>query len=443
MPLRNPTSGEHEADIFFIAYTMKGSGSSSAKRRLTFSFNGGPGSASVWLHMGALGPMRVRMNDDGSLPAPPYQLVPNEGTWLEDTDLVFIDPVGTGYSRATKPELGKKFWSVQGDMESVAEFIRMYLTRYERWSSPLIVIGESYGTTRAANIAGYLTQQGIALSGVCLVSTVLNFQTIRFGRGNDLPYMLYLPSYAATAWYHKKLSPDLQKDLRKTLKEVEHWAISGYQEALAKGDKLQGAERKSVLDKMARYTGLDAKYLDEADLRVNIMEFIRQLRRDENVNVGRLDSRLTGAGVRAVTTSVDFDPSNSAIMPPYTATFNDYVRTELGYKTDLKYYILGGGIGQWDWGVDIGYTDVTEGLRSAFAKNPHMKLYVGSGFYDLATPYFAADYTLNHSGLPKGSSANIRTFEYEAGHMYYIHVDSLKKMKKDAANFLEWAAPRN
>ena len=440
MPLFNPQTKEHEADIFFVAYTLNGV-PNKAKRRLTFSFNGGPGSASVWLHMGALGPKRVKMNDDGSLPAAPYQLVPNEGTWLDDTDLVFIDPVGTGYSRATKQELGKKFWGVKGDMESVAEFVRMYLTRYERWSSPLFVVGESYGTTRAANIAGYLTNQGIALNGVMLVSTILNFQTARFTRGNDLPYALFLPTYTATAWYHKRLPADLQKDLRKTLKEVEAWAIGGYSEALAKGDKLQGAERKAVLDKLARYTGLDAKFLDQTELRVNIMEFIRQLRRDENVNVGRLDSRLTGAGERAFTPGVDADPSMSAIIPPYTSTFNDYVRTELGYRNDQQYYVLGGGIGRWDWGVENGFADVTESLRNAFAKNPYMKLYIGSGYYDLATPYFAADYTMNHMGLPKEAWKNIKPYEYEAGHMYYVNLDSLKQFKKDITSFLNWAAP--
>jgi carboxypeptidase C (cathepsin A) len=440
LPLKNSVTGEHEADIFFVAYTLNGT-TNPAKRRLTFSFNGGPGSASVWLHMGALGPKRVRMNDDGSLPAAPYHLVPNEGPWLEDTDLVFIDPVGTGYSRAAKPDLGKKFWSVNGDVESVAEFIRLYLARYERWTSPLFLIGESYGTTRAAALSGYLTQQGIALNGVCLVSTILNFQTARFARGNDLPYVLFLPTYTATAWYHKRLPADLQKDLRKTLHEAEAWAIGGYQEALAKGDKLAGAERQSVVDKLARYTGLDKKYLEQADLRVGIQEFIRMLRRDENINVGRLDSRLSGPGVRAVTPTVDFDPSNAAITPPYTATFNQYVRTELGYKTDSRYYILGGGIGRWDWNVEHGYQDVTEGLRSAFAKNPHMKLYIGSGYYDLATPYFAADYTMNHMGLPPAARGNIRAHEYESGHMYYIHLDSLRKMKKDISSFLSWAAP--
>jgi carboxypeptidase C (cathepsin A) len=439
LPIRN-AAGETEANIFFIAYTLDGVADRS-KRRLMFSFNGGPGSASVWLHLGALGPKRVKMNDDGSMPAAPYQLVPNDSTWLDETDLVFIDPVGTGYSRATKPDLARKFFGVQGDIESVGEFIRLYLTRYERWTSPLFLVGESYGTTRAAGLAGYLVEQGIALNGVCLVSTVLQFQTVRFGRANDTPYVLILPTFTATAWYHKRLSADLQKDLRKTLAEAEKFAITEYAEALNKGDKMTAAERKAVVDKIARYTGLDPKYVDQADLRITTQAYMRELQRDKNILVGRLDSRLTGPGLRAVTPTAEFDPSNTAIRPPYTALFAQYVRTELGYKTDAKYYVLGGGIGQWNWGVDNGYAETADSLRQAFAKNPHMKLYVGSGYYDMATPYFAADYTLNHMGLPPQLRQNIRTHEYEAGHMYYIHVPSLQKMKTDVASFLQWATP--
>ena len=439
MPIRN-AAGETEANIFFIAYTLDGT-TDPAKRRLLFSFNGGPGSSSVWLHLGALGPKRVPMNNDGTMPPPPYKLVPNDSSWLPDTDLVFIDPVGTGYSRATKPELAKKFFGVQGDIESVGEFIRLYLTRYERWTSPLFLAGESYGTTRAAGLSGYLADQGIALNGVSLISTVLNFQTLRFTRGNDLPFQLYLPSYTATAWYHKRLAPDLQKDLKATLKEVEQWAITGYAEALAKGDRLTQAERKATIAKLARYTGLDAKYIDQSELRIEIMRFIRELQRDDNIIAGRLDSRLTGLGPRTISPVAESDPSNNAIRPPYTAAFNQYVRTELGYKTDATYYILGGGIGRWDWGVETGFADVSDSLRTAFAKNPHMKLYIGEGYYDLATPYFAAEYTLNHLGLHPQVRGNVRTHQYEAGHMYYIETDSLKKLQRDTKSFLEWAAP--
>src|SRR4029453_11372969 len=264
-------------------------------RPLMFSFNGGPGSSSVWLHLGALGPKRGKMRADGQMPSPPYKLVDNEQTWLDDTDLVFIDPVGTGYSRPAKPELGKKYWGVQGDIESVGEFIRLYLTRHERWASPLFLVGESYGTTRAAGLSGYLVDRGIAVNGIVLVSSILNFQTARFSKGNDLPYVLFLPTYTATAWFHKKLPPDVQaKPLRDVLSEVEQWAATEYQDLLARGDTLSPAERKAAAERVARYTGLDPAYIDNTDLRVEIQRFCKELLREQKRTVGRLDSRFKG-----------------------------------------------------------------------------------------------------------------------------------------------------
>jgi carboxypeptidase C (cathepsin A) len=436
MPIKSDT-GEKEADIFFMAYTRNDAGDMT-KRPLMFSFNGGPGSSSVWLHLGALGPKRVKMLDDGSLPPPPYQLVDNPETWLEETDLVFIDPVGTGYSRPAKPDLGKKFWSLNGDIESIAEFIRLYLTRYHRWTSPLFLVGESYGTTRAAGLSGNLIEKGIALNGIVLVSSILNFQTADFDEGNDLPYILFLPTYTATAWYHKKLPADLQKDLRKTLDEVEQWAATDYTLALMKGDALTDQERKAVLDRLARYTGLSKAFLDNTNLRVEIFQFCKELLRGQKRTVGRLDSRFTGIDARAVTATPDFDPSMTAIRPPYTALFNHYVRTQLEYKTDATYYILGGGIKEpWQFGDSgQGYADTSVALRSAFAKNPYMKVFVASGYYDLATPYFATEYTLSHLGLDPSLRANIHTEEYEAGHMMYIEIGSLSKLKREVAAFL-------
>lgn len=438
MPIKN-SAGETEAGIFFMAYTLDGAGPSS-QRPLMFSFNGGPGSSSVWLHLGALGPRRVRMLEDGAMPEPPYRLVENEHTWLDATDLVFIDPVGTGYSRAASAEAARRFFGLQGDIASVGEFIRLYLTRYERWSSPLFLVGESYGTTRAAGLAGYLVDRGIAFNGVLLVSSILNFQTARFGRGNDLPHTLFLPTYTATAWYHKKLPSDLQQNLRKTLDEVERWAMTDYTAALAKGSNLTKEERQAVVDKLARYTGLDKSYLDNTDLRVEIQRFCKELLRGEKRTVGRLDSRFKGIDALAASERPDFDPSMAAIRPPYTAAFNNYVRTELGYKSDLEYYILGGGIGQWDWGTNNSYADTSEALRSALAKNPFMKVFVGSGYYDLATPYFATEYTLAHMGLDAGQRRNFKTYYYEAGHMMYIDNRSLAQLKKDVAGFVREAA---
>ena len=441
MPIRD-AKGDTEAHIFFMAYTLDGV-TDPSRRPLMFSFNGGPGSASVWLHLGAVGPKRVVMLSSGEMPAPPFHLVDNEFTWLDQTDLVFIDPVGTGYSRAAKPELSKKFWNLRGDIESVGEFIRMYLTRYERWTSPLFLVGESYGTTRAAGLSGYLIDRGIAFNGIVLVSSILNFQTASFGKGNDLPYILYLPTYAATAWYHHKLSADLQRDLQKTLKEAEAWAETGYAEALAKGDRLTPAERQATIERLARYTGLDKRFIDNSNLRVPIFSFTKELLRDQKRTVGRLDSRFKGVDESAATAAPEYDPSLAAIRPPYTTTFNQYVRGELGYKTDLEYYILGEGItSPWEWGPSSsrqGFPDTSDDLRSAFAKNPYMKLYVASGYFDLATPYFATEYTLTHLGLDPKVRGNIRTGEYEAGHMVYLEAKSLEKLKREVAGFLESA----
>ncbi|MDT5158551.1 MAG: hypothetical protein QOH51_2908 [Acidobacteriota bacterium] len=436
MPLKSLT-GETEARIFYMAYTVDNTGLSAAQRPLMFSFNGGPGSASVWLHLGALGPKRVRMLDDGGMPPPPFQLVDNEHTWLDFTDIVFIDPVGTGYSRAAKPELANKFFGLQGDIQSVGEFIRLYLARNGRWTSPLFLVGESYGTTRASGLSGYLVERGIAFNGIMLISTIMNFQTARFARGNDLPYVLFLPSYAAIAWYHKRLAPDLQSDLRKTLEEVEHWAANEYTVALAKGDRLTPSERQEVIDRLNRYTGIDKRFIDDSDLRIEIQHFDKELLHDQKRTVGRLDGRFKGLDALAVSETPDFDPSLAAIRPPYTATFNQYVRGDLGFRSDLEYYILGGGVGRWDFGSDNTYADTSESLRSAFAKNPYMKLFVASGFYDLATPYFATQYTLRHMGLDPSLQGNITTTFYEAGHMMYIDQTSLAQLKRDAAAFVQ------
>ena len=293
MPIKN-REGETEARIFFMAYTLDGV-SDRQQRPLTFSFNGGPGSASVWLHMGALGPRRVPMNPDGTMPAPPYHLVDNEYTWLDQSDLVFIDPVGTGYSRALRPEVASRFFSLQGDIESVGEFIRMYLTRYERWTSPLFLAGESYGTTRASALSGYLIGRGIAFNGIVLISTIMNFETTDFASGNDLPYVMYLPSYAATAWYHKKLPRDMQsKSVQKVVAEAEEWAANDYTLALEKGDRLTASERQDAISKLAHFTGIDPKFIDNANLRISLNFFRKELLREEKRSIGRLDARFKG-----------------------------------------------------------------------------------------------------------------------------------------------------
>jgi carboxypeptidase C (cathepsin A) len=440
MALRNE-AGEVEARVFFMAYTLDRAGGPET-RPLMFSFNGGPGSSSVWLHLGALGPRRVKMEADGAMPAPPYRLVDNEHTWLDLTDLVFIDPVGTGYSRPAKPELGKKYWSVKGDLESVGEFIRLYLTRHERWASPLFLVGESYGTTRAAGLAGHLIDRGIAFNGIVLVSSILNFQTARFTPGNDLPFPLFLPTYTATAFYHKALGDDLQRDLRATLRQAEAWAAGPYTEALAKGDRLTPDERRAVAARLAEFTGLSRGYVEQSDLRVEIRHFTKELLRARGRTVGRLDSRFQGVDPLGTSDVPDFDPSLTAIRPPYTATFNDYVRRALRYESDLAYHILGGGVSSssWDFGPAAdGFPDTSAALRDALARNPDMRVYVASGFYDLATPYFATEYTLAHMGLDASQRARITTGEYAAGHMMYIHEGELARLKTDVATFVKGA----
>lgn len=438
MPLKNEAE-EIEAQIYFTAYTL-GHGEADRKRPLTIVFNGGPGSASVWLHLGALGPKRVKMQDEGWMPAPPYQLVDNEQTWLEQTDLVFIDPVGTGYSRAAKPDLNKKYWNIKGDLESVGEFIRLYLTRYNRWTSPLFLCGESYGTTRAAGLAGHLIDKGIAFNGIILISTILNFQTADFDRGNDLPYALFLPTYAATAWYHKMLPAALQRrPLREILGEVELWAENEYTSALMRGDRISNDEKQAVINRLSHLTGLTTTFVDQSNLRIHIMRFCKELLRDQRRTVGRLDSRFTGLDALAVTEMPDFDPSLTAITPPYTALMTDYARNELGYESDLAYETLSFAVnGGWEW--DRGkYADTSEALRSALAKNPFLKVFVAMGYYDLATPHFAAQYTLAHMDIDPSLRGNIHTADYEAGHMLYLDIKSLAKLKLDVHAFIKTA----
>lgn len=436
LPIQTDT-GELQGEIFYIAYTLDGP-AAGAERALTFSFNGGPGSASVWLHLGMLGPRRVAMLADGGMPPPPFELVDNEYSWLDLTDLVFIDPVGTGFSRPATPEKGKEFWGLEQDIKTVGEFIRLYLTRSERWSSPLYLIGESYGTTRAAGLSGYLVDRsGIAFNGVILVSSVLNFQTISFAEGNDLPYALYLPTYAATAWYHRKLAPELQADLIRTVEEAKSWALDRYWLALSKGSALPPEERRAIARGLARYTGLSEDFVERANLRVDDERFRKELLREDGLTVGRLDSRFVGMDKDAAGERFEFDPSMAAIRPPYTAAFNDYVRKDLGYESDLNYWILGGGVPSWDFGSRGEFPDTSHDLRDAMLRNAYMKVFVASGYYDMATPMFGTEYTLTHLGIPAELGRNIQTEYFEAGHMMYIHEGSLAKMKTDITSFYQ------
>ncbi len=442
VPLKNAFD-ETEAEIFFIAYELDGVEDKS-KRPLTFAFNGGPGSSSIWLHMGALGPKRVVMEPQGWMPAPPYRCETNPFTWLDQTDLVFIDPVGTGFSRATKEELDKKFWNFKGDIESVGEFVRLYLTRYKRWSSPLFLTGESYGTTRAAGLAGHLVDKGIAFNGIVLVSTVLDLAAIRFMPANDLPFQLFVPTYAATAWYHDKLPADLQKlSLSALMDEVKAWCEGEYTLALMKGDRLTDRERLKVAKRLARYTGLTLDYVVGSNLRINIYHFCKELLRHERRSVGRLDSRFKGIEAVVTNERPEFDPSMVAITPPYTAAFNHYVRTELNVETDLLYETLSRTVNEnWEW--EKGALPATgEILRSALAKNPYMKVLVAQGYYDLATPLFATEYMVSHMNVDPMLRSQITMKLYEAGHMFYLDLGALGAFRRDAQEFIAqaWKAP--
>jgi carboxypeptidase C (cathepsin A) len=438
MPLKD-TKGEVEARIFFVAYTLD-TAVPASERPLMFSFNGGPGSASVWLHLGALGPRRVDLPEEPSIPTPPFRLVDNEATWLDRTDLVFIDPVGTGFSRAAKPELNSKFHAVRGDITSVGEFVRMYLSRHDRWASPLFLIGESYGTTRAAGLAGYLIDQGIAFNGLVLVSCALDFQGFVFSPGNDLPFLTYLPSYAASAWYHKKLAPDLQQAaLPVVLKEVEQWTDREYASILARGDRLTDAERRETTTKLARYTSLSPSDIDANNLRIGMSYFCKELLKNDRRSIGRFDGRYQGIESSAASASPSFDPSLAGVRAPYTSTFNNYIRVELGYKTDVPYFILGEGVDRWDWQRDMGYPTTTSDLREAMTKNPHMKVLIASGYYDLATPYRAVEHTLATQGFDPILRKNITIERYDSGHMMYVHGPSLHKLKHDGMALIDGA----
>ncbi|MCW5938003.1 MAG: hypothetical protein KIT11_11935 [Fimbriimonadaceae bacterium] len=433
LPLRDEKD-EIVAQVFFVAYTRDDAG---ADRPVTFTFNGGPGSPAIWLHMGALGPKRVRMAEDGGLPEPPYRLEDNDSAWLDFTDLVFVDPVGTGYSRARTPEEAEKFWGLKGDIESMGEFVRLYLTRNRRWTSPLYLAGESYGTTRVAGLAGHLIERGVAFSGICLVSSILNFQTARFTRGNDLPYVLFLPTYAAAACYHGKLEEPMN-DLKHVVTEARSFAVGRYWSALAQGDRLDHDTRASIATHLSNFTGLSPAFIESVDLRINIHDFCKELLRTERRTVGRLDARVKGVDDfgKGHAQRPEHDPSMSALMPPYVATFSDYVRGTLGYESDLEYEIFRGIKKSWDWGsAGDGHPDTSEALRAALAKNPHMKVFVASGYYDLATPFFATEYTISHMGLDPSVRNNFRIHEYEAGHMMYTHEPSLVRLHGDVRDF--------
>ena len=413
------------------------------KRPITFTFNGGPGSASVWLHMGAIGPKRVLMSDKGESLAPPYQVVDNESTWLGFTDLVFIDPVMTGYSRPAEGVDKKEFTGYTEDIQSIGDFIRLYTTKYERWASPKFLAGESYGTTRAAGLSGYLQDRhGLFLNGITLISAVLDFTANDFNTGNELPYLLYLPTYAAMAWYHKQVPA--YPDLKVLLNEVEKFVTTEYVLALMQGDRLSETERRAIAEKLHRFTGLSVEYLLNTNLRIRDDRFTKELLRKEGKTVGRLDGRFTSSDYDRAGETYEFDPSyNATIYGPFTAAVNDHLRRALKVENDLPYEMLTGRVRPWNYSnVQNQYLNVAETLRSAMTKNPFLKVLVCNGYYDMATPYFATEYTFRHMMLDPALRTNVKMTYYESGHMMYIHKPSLQQLTRDVYAFYRSALLR-
>lgn len=390
------------------------------------------------MHLGLVGPKRVLMTEEGEPVGPPHKLVDNEFSLFDVTDLVFIDPVSTGYSRTVPKEKPDQFHSVRKDIESVGEFIRIWTTRNQRWTSPKFLIGESYGTTRAAGLAGYLHQRhGMYLNGIMFVSSILNFMTAKFDEGNDLPFILFLPSYTATAWYHHKLPADLQEDLEKAVAEAREFAMNDYALALMKGNDLKGEEKQHIVEKLVRLTGLSKDYIEQTNLRINIHRFCKELLRDEGLTIGRLDSRYKGFDTDSVGEFHEVDPSYSAILGPYTATMYDYLRRDLEYETDLPYEILKSLYETWKYeSYQNHYVNTAADLRRGFQLHPGLKAIVCNGYYDLATPFLATEYTYKHIPLPEMQQANIKMTYYPAGHMMYLHLPSLEKVSKDLHDFI-------
>lgn len=428
--------GKVLAHLFFIAYTKDGV-QDIKDRPISFAFNGGPGSSSIWLHMGALGPKRVVLSPKGVAPAPPYQLMDNQNTWLDKTDLVFIDPVSTGYSRPAQGQDAGQFHGYNEDIQSVGDFIRLFTTRYNRWSSPKFLVGESYGTTRAAGLSGYLQERySMYLNGIVLISSVLNFQTITFSPENDLPFELFLPTYASTAWYYHRLSPDLQAlTVAQLIRKVETFSESEYARVLFEGQSTDSSDVQDVLEKLHRYTSLPLDYLKESRLRVTDSHFFKELLRDSSMVIGRYDSRFSGEAEHPESEFASYDPSDKNLDGVFVATFNSYVRNELNYKNDLVYEPLAN-VWPWDYrNVENRFLDVSSTLHHAMIINPYLHVWVCCGYFDLATPVFSAEYTIHHMGLSPSQRRRLQFTYYKAGHMVYISQNTEDKLHRDADAF--------
>ena len=427
--------GGTTAFVFYIAYTRSGE-NDHAKRPVTFCFNGGPGSSSVWLHLGALGPRRVKMNSDGTLPPPPFQLVDNEYSLLNASDLVFIDPVATGFSRPVKDEKPEQFFGDSGDLDSIGEFIRLWSSRHDRWLSPKYLFGESYGVFRAAGLADHLRDRyGMYLNGLILLSGVLNFQTIEDDPGNDLPYPLYMPAYTAAAHFHNKLPPDLQNDLEAALAESREFARGEYTMALQQGESLPAAEREKVVIELSRLTGLTTNVIVDNNLRIDEGIFRKQLLHDQGMILGAYDSRITGRDDDPASQYPDYDPSDVAVYGPFAAAMNAYVRDELKFEDDLPYEILAG-VQPWNYGSPNNYPNAADRLAGTMNQNPYMKILVLNGRCDLVCPVDTMHYAIDHMPLDSSYRTNVSYEQFDAGHMMYINHPDLVKLQKTVEKFI-------
>jgi len=435
---------ENEALIYYTAYT-RSDVKDLSQRPLAFLYNGGPGSSSIWLHMGSFGPKRVLTVNADVTPPAPYNLEDNPDCLLDRTDLVFVDPVGTGFSKAVGKAQDKDFWGIDQDARSLAQFVQTYVTRNNRWNSPKFLIGESYGTFRNAALANLLqSRHGIYLNGVVMISSVFDLGTLAFPPGVDLAYILYLPSYAATAWYHKVLK-DRPDNLEAFLDEARKFAKTEYADALLKGDTLTDAEKAAIAKKLERFTGLNEDYILKSNLRVTLRTFRQELQRSRGLTTGRLDARFSGPTYDLIASAADYDPQSTAITGAFTAAFNMYVREDLKFGHDRDYHVSANfGDNRWDWrhetGVPIffqGTPNVMRDFANALIVNPRLQVELEDGYYDLATPFFEAEYATEHLGLPEHLQKNIHHKYYEAGHMMYLRQEDLNKLKSNVAAFID------
>lgn len=443
--IKEPKDAPATARMFYVAYFKKDA--KPEDRPITFFYNGGPGSSTVWLHMGSLGPKHVITAGDTHLPAAPYKLADNQYSLLDTSDIVFIDMPGTGFGRLYGKDKEKAFWGVDEDAHAFARFIARFISKYNRWNSPKYLFGESYGTTRSSVVANILeNEKSIDLNGVILLSQIFNFTSdideARQNPGIDLPFELALPTYAATAYYHHKL-PQQPATLEPFLKEVEDFSMSEYAHALAQGTDLSSSEKQAVAEKLHNYTGLPVSYLLKADLRVSGGGFEKNLQGDEDLTTGRLDTRFSGPTINPLSEEAEYDPQSSAISSAYVALFNEYVRNVLKYGTGETYLPeaqFGGA--QWDYkhsGNPINL-NVSADIATAMKTNPRLRVMVNGGYYDLATPFYAAYYEDKHLPISEKLATNIQFDWYESGHMVYVHDQSLEKLHDRVAAFIRSAS---